>query len=124
MNIFEQLKLKSEQIRIPFNRNVMNKKELILSLIKDDLIHVKLIYSFERLGFHSDCYFLHLGSTIFELMGFKNCKESDEVFDRYMELSEKATVIDITESNERMEKLALEIYDELCTKVSIQTMTV
>lgn len=95
----------------------MDQKNLILSLIKDDLIHVKLIYSFEKLGFYSDCYCLHLSSTVFELMGFKSSKESDEVFDRYLELSEKVVDIDITESNESMEKLALEIYDELSEKL-------
>ena len=97
----------------------MNQKKLILSLIKDDLVHVKLIYSFEKLGFYSDCYCLHLSSTVFELMGFKSSKESDEIFDRYMELSEKATDIDITESNEAMEILAVEIYNELSIKASI-----
>ena len=97
----------------------MNQKKLILSLIKDDLVHVKLIYSFEKLGFYSYCYCLHLSSTVFELMGFKSSKESDEIFDRYMELSEKATDIDITESNEAMEILAVEIYNELSIKASI-----
>ena len=52
-------------------------------------------------------------------MGFKSSKESDEIFDRYMELSEKATDIDITESNEAMEILAVEIYNELSIKASI-----
>ena len=94
----------------------MDEKKLILSLIKDDLIHVKLIYSLEKLGFYSDCYCLHLSSTIFELMGFKSSKESDEVFDRYLQLSEKAVLIDITESNKPMEKLALEIYKKLDKK--------
>lgn len=94
----------------------MDQKKLILSLIKDDLIHVKILYSFEKLGFYSDCYSLHLSSTVFELMGYKNSKQSDKAFERYLELAEKAVLIDITESNKPMEKLAMEIYEELYLK--------
>jgi hypothetical protein len=94
----------------------MDQKKLILALIKDDLIHAKLLYSFEKLGFYSDCYSLHLSSTIIEMMGYKNDEGSDLVFERYMVLSEKAVLIDITESNKPMEKLALAIYKELLIK--------
>jgi hypothetical protein len=97
----------------------MDQKKLILSLIKDDLIHAKLLYSFEKLGFYSDCYSLHLSSTIFELMGYKNNNESELVFERYLELTEKAALIDITQSNKPMEKLALEIYTELFTRLNV-----
>jgi hypothetical protein len=97
----------------------MDQKKLILSLIKDDLIHAKLLYSFEKLGFYSDCYSLHLSSTIFELMGYKNDVESDLVFELYMALAEKAVLIDITQSNKPIEKLALEIYTELFTRLNV-----
>jgi hypothetical protein len=92
---------------------IINKEKLILSLIKDDLINTSLIHQLQKIGLHSDCYFLHLSTTIFELMGVEESKQTDELYDRYIELSEKAMMVDITESNKGMEKLALEIYEEL-----------
>lgn len=93
--------------------NTMNKEKLILSLIKDDLINNCLIRKLERIGLYSECYYLHLSSTIFELMGFENYKEADELYDKYIELTEKAGSIDITQSNKPLEKLAVEIYRDL-----------
>lgn len=94
----------------------MDQKKLILSLIKDDLIHLKILYSLEKLGFYSDCYCLHLSSTVFELMGYKSSKKSDKMFNKYLKLSEKVLLVDITDSNRQMEKLALEIYEEVSIK--------
>lgn len=91
----------------------MDQKKLILSLIKDDLIHLKILYSFEKLGFYSDCYCLHLSSTVFELIGYKSSKKSDKMFNRYLKLSEKVLLIDITGSNKLLERLAMEIYEEI-----------
>jgi hypothetical protein len=93
--------------------NTINKEKLILSLIKDDLINICLIQKLEGIGLYTDCYSLHLSTTIFELMGFEDNKETEEIYERYLELSEKAALIDITESNKEMEKLAREIYEEL-----------
>jgi hypothetical protein len=97
--------------------NSINKEKLILSLIKDDLINSSLIQNLHKIGLYSDCYYLHLSTTIFELMGFEENKETEEIYDRYLEMSEKAVLIDITESNKWMEKLAVEIYEELVLKM-------
>jgi hypothetical protein len=94
----------------------MDQKTLLLSLIKDDLINTKLIQSLRKIGLSSDCYFLRLSTTIFELM---DIHENDEIYERYIELTEKVELIDITESNKPMEKLALEIYKELSTKLNV-----
>jgi hypothetical protein len=94
----------------------MDQKTLVLSLIKDDLINTKLIQSLQKIGLYSDCYFLRLSTTVFNLMGIS---ENDKIYERYIELSEKVELIDITESNKPMEKLALEIYKELSAKLEI-----
>jgi hypothetical protein len=93
--------------------NAINKEKLILSLIKDDLINTCLIQKLQRMGLYSDCYSLHLSTTIFELMGFEDNKETDEMYERYLEMCEKAMLVDITESNRGMERLAREIYEDL-----------
>ena len=94
----------------------MNSQKLILSLIKDDLINIKLISSLQSIGLYSDRYHLHLSSTIFELMGFENNKMTDEIYDRYIELTDQVVSIDILDSDKGVEKLSLENYKELCHK--------
>lgn len=93
--------------------NSIDKEKLILSLIKDDLINTNLIYNLRKIGLHSECYYLHLSSTIFELMGFENSKEMDEVFNEYIEMADEAALMDITESNKEMEIYAKKIYEKL-----------
>ena len=90
-----------------------HKEKLILSLIKDDLINTCLILKLESIGLYSDCYYLHLSSTIFELMGFNDDKITDELFNQYIELTEKVRRMNITQSNKPLEGLALEIYRKL-----------
>ena len=91
----------------------IEKKKLILSLIKDDLINAKLVHGLNEMGLIADPYFLQLSDTVFKLMGFKEGKKSDRAFERYMDLSKKATQVDISLSHKPMEKLALKIYKEI-----------
>ena len=97
----------------------MKKKQLILSLIKDDLINSKLVYGLIGLGLTTDNYFLYLGQTIFKLMGFEDNKKTELVFEQYIELSKKAVLIDITESHQPLNGLVLEIYEELCKQKQV-----
>ena len=69
------------------------------------------------MGLYSDCYYLQLSSTIFDLMGFKSSEETDEVFNEYIEMAEKTAIMDITESNKEMEKMAVEIYEKLLRSI-------
>ena len=89
------------------------KKPLILSLIKDDLINSKLVNSLNDIGLNADDYLLNLSSTIFKLMGFAETRESEKVFEHYLDLTNKAKQLDIAKSRERFDALALEIYAEL-----------
>jgi hypothetical protein len=98
--------------------NALNKEKLILSLIKDDLINIKLISSLQKIGLYSDCYYLHLSTTIFELMGFEDNEEADKMYERYVKLTEKVMDNDITESNKPIEELAKEIYKALRNSIS------
>jgi hypothetical protein len=88
-------------------------KELILSLIKDDLINTKLVHGLNEAGLNAEHYFLHLGETIFKLMGFEDNVETEELFRHYMRLTEKAKYLDISGSHKPMDELAAGIYKEL-----------
>lgn len=86
-------------------------KNLILSLIKDDLINSKLVNGLNELGLDASKYFINSSDTVFILMGFKNHEFEEEIFQYYLELTAKAKDIDISESNEPLDELCLEIYN-------------
>lgn len=86
---------------------------VILSLIKDDLIHSKLVNNLIDIGVNVSHYQLNLGDTIFKLMGFKDDRGSDEIFARYIELQKKARPINISVSCTALDELALEIFQTL-----------
>jgi hypothetical protein len=89
------------------------KKELILSLIKDDLIHTKLISGLRSLGLDPSNYILGLSNTIFLLLNIKDNKQGEVLFERYLKLLQKVKEVDITKLHDRVGGLAVEIYEEL-----------
>lgn len=89
----------------------MKKKNLILSLIKDDLTNLKLVYSLNALGLAADNYTLHAGSTIINLMKINaSGLQWEHIHDGYLERTRKVTQIDIQESPMLLDALAKEIY--------------
>lgn len=99
--------------------NPKNKEKLVLSLIKDDLINAKLVNGLFELGLNAETYFLHLSDTIFNLMGFEDNKETEEIFEHYIELAKRATFVDISQSHKPMNELALQIYVEIMSKKGV-----
>jgi hypothetical protein len=93
----------------------INEKELVIALIKDDLINKKLVNGLIGIGLEAGNYFLHLSETVFKLMEFDD-SQANEVFERYMELANSAMFIDISHSDKSMDELALHIYMELCSR--------
>lgn len=88
-------------------------KELILSLIKDDLISNKLLLGLDALGLRAADYYLQLSDTIFSLMDFPESSHSDRVFELYLDLTKKVRFVDISQSQNQLDELAREIYAEL-----------
>jgi hypothetical protein len=92
----------------------MNKQELILALIRDNLINMKLVTGLNGLGLIADDYYLNLGDTIFKLMGFEASEKSDLIFEKvFMANSEKVSQIDFSTSKDEIMRLSMEIYREL-----------
>ncbi|WP_341902862.1 hypothetical protein [Fluviicola taffensis] len=88
-------------------------KEVILSLIKDDLVNHKLLLGLDALGLRAADYYLNISDTIFSLMGFPENKDSDRIYEHYLELTQKARFLNISESQNQLNQLAQEIYLEL-----------
>lgn len=92
----------------------MTKKSLILSLIKDDLVNSKLIYSLNNIGLAADDYNLHASTTIMNLMKIETTPARwEEIHDEYLDKTKKVLYIDIQESPRLLQTLAEEIYNFL-----------
>ena len=88
--------------------------QLILSLIKDDLINNKLINGLNTLGLSAGDYHLHLSETILNLIGLDT--ENDAIHDLYFNLTQQSETLDLTDITNRekqLTRLATEIYSEL-----------
>jgi hypothetical protein len=91
-------------------------KALVISLIKDDLINSKLVNSLTAIGLNATDYHLHLSTTIFQLMGYKDDHYRDEVFALYFRRTKKAMRINIATSSAALDELAVEIFQLLDKK--------
>lgn len=59
----------------------MSQKELIISLIKDDLTITHLVLGLDALGLDANRYYLHLNETIFCLLEI--APDREDVFEHY-----------------------------------------
>ncbi len=92
----------------------IDKKELILSLIQDNLINLKLVTGLNSLGLIADNYCLSLGGTVFKLMGFKPDEQTDLIFERvFIAISATIAEINFSDSKDELIRLSMKIYDEL-----------
>ncbi|MDP1746410.1 MAG: hypothetical protein Q8L90_12580 [Bacteroidota bacterium] len=89
----------------------MLQKDIIINLIKDDLINTRLVYGLEKLGLNAGNYYLHLNETIFKLAGIK--EEKEDFFEKYIEECRKVHNIDIFNNPELLNNMALYLYNEL-----------
>lgn len=87
------------------------KKELVLTLIKDDLVNSKLVSGLSKLGLNANNYHLHSSEKVFELMGFaKDNDRNARVYSGYVELIKKVDDIDISDNIAGLNSLVDEIY--------------
>ena len=98
----------------------MDKKELIISLIKDNLRNTHLLMGLSKLGFDTDKNHLYLSDTIFKLFRFKGDEYEEKVFEKYLIVSMKIASIDIFAHPEKLEIKANKIYRYLVKKKKLQ----
>ena len=88
-------------------------KNLILSLIKDDLILTQFITGLNNLGLDAGKYYLHLSQTIFILLGFGDFNKENKLYEEYFDYVDKATTVNLLEHPKQLNKIALELYNKL-----------
>jgi hypothetical protein len=89
----------------------MTKKELIIRLIKDDLLNQRLISNFKSIGFYSDDYHLNLSETIFKIMGIDD--SNDEILEQYIRKNDLLVRSRRFKNSPFFEKTAESIYEYL-----------
>lgn len=95
------------------DKSTQREKELLIRLIKDDLVNYKLVSALNDLGLNAGGYFLDLSDTIFNLMHFPNNKKGDSVYEHYLKLTQQVKHINIINSPDQLQQLAHQIYAEL-----------
>jgi hypothetical protein len=91
----------------------LEKENLVINLIKDDLTNTYLISGLNKLGLDSGKYYLNLSSTIFSLMGFHEMNHDDPLLDEYYEEIGRGAEMDIFRNQDRMDSFAYFIYQKL-----------
>lgn len=94
----------------------MSNKQLILALIKDDLINSCLITRLNKAGLDAGAYFLDLSDTVFDLFGFEDNERTEIIYKRYLKMTRRATPTVVKDRNKKLNSLALEIYFYLRSK--------
>lgn len=90
----------------------MHENELLLSLIKDHLIHSRLLNGLYTTGIEIDHFTLDLSNTIFKLAGlFDDLEESR--YGYYLTMVERISHFSPAKWREEVEPLAREIYDTI-----------
>lgn len=92
----------------------LSEKELIVSLITDYLTNFRLVYGLNDMGINANTYDIHLGDTIFKLMGFGATSKEELIYERFYEYSQKVMELDIKHQAEPFNALVNEIYEWLC----------
>jgi hypothetical protein len=99
---------------------IERKKELLVSLILDDLVHARLVHGLLAMGLPADYYAHDVPFAVMELMGFDEEQQHD-LFPRYRLWQDQARHIDISKGNAHMRYLAERIY-EMLGKVKVKVM--
>jgi hypothetical protein len=93
---------------------------LILSLIKDDLVNNKLVVGLNNLGLSAGDYHLQLSETILTMIGLDT--EDDSIHDLYFQLTQQSESLDLSNISTReqqLNKMAQSIYSELSRRKAL-----
>ena len=88
-------------------------KNIILSLIKDDLTNTQLINGLNSLGLDAGNYYLNLSKAFFTLMGFENYSQHAALYEEYFDVAEMVVTQKMLETPEQSDVVAHAVYDTL-----------
>jgi len=88
-------------------------KNIILSLIKDDLMNTQLIDGLNNIGLDAGNYYLNISESFFALMDFGNYDQETKLYNDYFDFAEQAIATNRFKTPEQIDALALEVYNKL-----------
>jgi hypothetical protein len=97
----------------------MRDKNLILTLIQNDLKNTKLTLGLNNLGLDASNYYLNLKELLFELLCFEKNEREEQLFEAYVTYAGKVQSMDIIKHPEKLMDLATEIYDWLMNEQEV-----
>ncbi len=80
-------------------------KEILISLIQDDIKNMLLINGLQSLNVDADYYTLNTSNVVFSLMELSTSKQIEEIHKRYFDLMKSNTDSGITDLSVIAEKL-------------------
>lgn len=90
----------------------INVKEVVISLIEQDIISNKLVLGLTDLGLEAGKYHLDIAHVVFHLVGFPD--PDDKLMEAYFNFMERASTIkDVEEERDQVKALAGELFDQL-----------
>jgi hypothetical protein len=95
-------------LHLPFSQ-----KDLILKLLKEDMVNNILVSGLEKTGLTAYPFFSDLGTLVMQLIGFAEEDCDDALYQLYEKGIGKAAGINIYTFPERAEELTEEVYAEL-----------
>lgn len=93
----------------------LSEKQLVVAMIRDDLVNYRLLNGLHRLGLVTEVYFLNASQTVFDYLGIESDMGYDKNYARYEELKEEVMDLDLEYEMGKLNKLAEKIYRELMT---------
>ena len=88
-------------------------KDIIVSLIKDDLTNTQLIDGLNNIGLDAGKYYLNISESFFALMDFGNYDQETKLYNDYFDFVEEAVATNLFKNPEQLEAIALEVYNKL-----------
>jgi hypothetical protein len=98
------------------NVNNLSSTDLILSLLKANLCHNKLLHGLEKAGLQGEDFYGDLEMVVLHLMGFDLQNRENELYDFYYEEMNKLLEIEVKEFRPNLNRLAAELYEALKNK--------
>jgi hypothetical protein len=92
------------------------KKKQILTLIENELLTTKLVYTFKSIGIDANHYLTDTSKVVFKLMGIKKEHRTEALYRNYFELIKQVEYLDLRNDLEKS-RLSLKIYHHLFTAV-------
>ena len=92
-------------------------KKIIISLLQDDLKHIRQVLQLREIGLGTANRFLKIHESVFDLMGFNPQEINDELTEWYFRQTERTLLLKDTGLEMELRKLATEIHNMLCDRL-------